>query len=283
MYILKINNYLMYLLADVGGTKTRIAVSKDLNEFSDPLVFKSGNINEFIKMTEEYTDLKQITHLVLGVTGTLNQNKSELIISPHLKSWEKLDLLTTFQKQTGIKNIYIENDTALVGLGESIFGAGKDYNLVSYVTISTGIGGVKIVNKKIEDTLYGFEPGHHIIDIKDGECVTWEEYASGSGILKRTGKEPIEIKDNDFWIDVHRKLSIGLYNISLLWPTECIIVGGGLINSKLINIDLLNDYFSTLYLARYKLKPQLLNASLIDYGGLWGGLALLRNKINLTN
>src|SRR3989339_806271 len=38
----------------------------------------------------------------------------------------------------------IENDAAVVGLGEARYGAGKSYEIVAYLTISTGVGGAKI-------------------------------------------------------------------------------------------------------------------------------------------
>ena len=59
---------------------------------------------------------------------------------------------------------YLANDSDLDGLGEATVGAGKGFNIVAYITVSTGIGGVRIVGGKIDVSTYGFEPGHQIID-----------------------------------------------------------------------------------------------------------------------
>jgi glucokinase len=55
------------------------------------------------------------------------------------------------------------------GLGEAVFGAGKGREIVVYMTISTGVGGARIVGGKIDASAMGFEPGHQIIDACGGK------------------------------------------------------------------------------------------------------------------
>ncbi len=57
-------------------------------------------------------------------------------------------------------DVILENDALLAGLGESFYGIGQRFNIFGYLTISTGIGGCKFVNKKADENVFGFEPGH---------------------------------------------------------------------------------------------------------------------------
>ena len=41
--------------------------------------------------------------------------------------------------------VYLVNDCSAAVIGEKIFGAGKQFNNIFYVTISTGLGGGAIV------------------------------------------------------------------------------------------------------------------------------------------
>ena len=51
---------------------------------------------------------------------------------------------------------YLDNDANVAGLAEALVGAGKGLNTVFYVTISTGIGGVLVVNGKTVSGMHGF-------------------------------------------------------------------------------------------------------------------------------
>src|SRR6185436_9338463 len=46
--------------------------------------------------------------------------------------------------------VYLENDAALCGLGEASVGAGQGSKIMVYLTISTGVGGARIVGGKID-------------------------------------------------------------------------------------------------------------------------------------
>ena len=100
----------------------------------------------------------------------------------------------------------IANDTAVVGLGEAHRGAGIGYNIVTYITVSTGVGGTRIVDGRIDRRIYGFEPGHQTIDIDNS---VWEGSASGQledlPALDRGVELPIEVLER-LGISKHRRL-----------------------------------------------------------------------------
>ena len=148
---------------------------------------------------------------------------------------------------------------------------------MTYITVSTGVGGTRIVDGKIDKKMYGFEPGRQFIDISAGEKGTLEDFISGSSIKATLNMEPYEINDESFWDGLAEKLSIGLYNIIWLWSPETIVLGGPMIVGN-PSIDIKRIEF---YLSKYDKKPKRLpkikKAKLKDFGGLYGALVLANN------
>lgn len=274
----------MFLLFDIGGTKTRMALAKDGRTFSQPEIFATpSRLQEALPVFKRLAQLK-IKTVVGGIAGLLDKNKTQLARGPHLKGWEGQPLKPELQKIFKAK-IYLENDTALVGLGEARYGAGQDYRIVAYLTISTGIGGVRIVDGKIDKNALGFEPGHSLIlDCRDcknfKDCqnfVELEDLISGSAIENGYGQKPEEIKDKRFWNKIAKILALGVYNTILYWSPEAVILGGSMMKSiPLAQVQLQLRQFN-------KILPQLptvKKAKLGDLGGLYGALAYLKTLSN---
>lgn len=178
----------MYLLFDIGATKTRLALSKDLKSFADPVIFDTeqdyekgiaGICNHVERMTRE-----EIKGIAGGISGTLDATRSKLTRSPNLSGWVNKPI--DERLETDFKcPVFIENDAAVVGLGEAVSGAGMGKSIVMYMTVSTGVGGARIVNGEIDEHALGFEPGTEIIDMQH----TLEELVSGRAVEERFGKK----------------------------------------------------------------------------------------------
>lgn len=265
-----------YLLFDIGGTSTKVARVDSTDTVTNPLKFPTpSTIEEFFAELPNHIDTSNITHIVAGITGTFNQERTTLLVSPHLPQWAGFNIQQKFADHFNAQVLF-RNDTELVGLGEAVYGSGKDTGLLVYITISTGFGGVKIEHAKIDDAYTGFEPGHQIIDIsEDGSYVTLESIVSGSGIAERTKNQPELENDPAFWDEVHTYVAIGLYNITLHWSPEKFVLGGGLITSEKIKVEQVQSYFDKIY-TRVPLKPEIIKSALGDFGGLYGALELLR-------
>lgn len=267
----------MFLLFDVGGTKTRVAVSKDgkniesFEIFSTPSDFEEG-ISLIEKTAKKLSRGEKIDDIVGGITGMFNKEKSKLIFAPNLSDWVEKPIK---EKLSDIfsASVSLENDAALAGLGEAVYGAGAGYEIAAYLTISTGVGGVRIVNKKIDQGVFGFEPGHQIVDAGGKDL---EFYVSGSGINKRFGKKSNEIDDENVWEDVIKYLTYGINNTVAYWSPEIIILGGGIMQNKHISIDKIKTRFKEV--SKLPL-PEIKLASLGDQNGIYGALALLSLSI----
>lgn len=265
----------MYLLFDIGGTRTRLAVSQDGKKLENITVFDTlQSFEEGIERIYEQMHIiskgKKFNAIAGGVAGPLNQDESRLINAPNLKNWVQKPLKEELQKRLKAP-VYLENDAALAGLGEATYGAGKDFGIVVYVTVSTGVGGARIVDEKIDRNVMGFEPGHQIIDL---EGTTLEAYISGEALKRKYGKSAENIDDPDIWDDVAKKLAIGLNNLSVIWSPDIIVLGGSVMEK--ISLDATKGYLKK-YLNIFPQSPKLELAALGDSGGLYGALSMIQN------
>jgi len=283
----------MYLLFDIGGSKMRLAASSDGETLGDtqivstPQNFEEG-INLFKKITEALTGSEKIKACVGGIRR-LDPTKSMLISDFRLPDWSQKPLKQKLEQITR-SSVYLENDAALVGLGEATSGAGRGYKIVAYLTISTGVGGVRIVDGKIDENKYGFEPGHQVIDMdwsKFPDLKSLEEegygqleaYISGSSLEKRFSKKPNEIMDEKVWQEIEKITANALKNITLLWSPDVIILGGGMLGSPGISIDDVKKNMTEILTILPNI-PEIKKAELGDIGGLHGALHFLTKIIS---
>ena len=278
----------MYLLFDIGGTKMRLAVSKDLQNIFEPKILATPQnyeegISLFKNAVQEISGGQKVEAIAGGIAGPFDEKKRSLVGSPNLKDWIGKPFKQELEKICAAP-VFIENDTAMVGLGEACFGAGRGYKIVAYLTLSTGMGGCRIVDGKIDEKTIGFEPGHQIIDAGKTLCPECDglylgQYISGRAIFKRTGKKPEEIDDPEFWRRIAFFLAYGLNNTIVHWSPEIVVLGGSLMNK--IEIGAVQEGLANI-LKIFPEIPILKKAELADTGGLWGAMVFLQQKLGLA-
>lgn len=278
----------MFILFDIGGTKTRVASTTDLRsilhveKFDTPLRYQDGLsvISEAIKRVSSG---EIITALAGGIRGPLNHEKTGIVSEKVLIDWVGRsvtgDLSTKFDAP-----VFLENDTAIVGLGEVVYGAGKGYDIVAYHTVSTGVGGARYIHGKLDEVSVGFEPGHQILDIDRtilGAHVapTLENMVSGNALEKRRGMKPYEISQDDHvWDELAKNLAYGLKNTIVYWSPDTIVLGGSMIvgNPRILLEDIIRHTEEAL--DGLVQCPRILDATLKDEGGLYGAMAICKEK-----
>jgi predicted NBD/HSP70 family sugar kinase len=164
----------------------------------------------------------------------------------------------------------------MVGLGEAVAGAGQRAGIVTYLTISTGVGGVRIVDGQIDRHTTSFEPGHQIIDLNQPEK-DLEDYVSGSAVRQSMEQNPQDIHDDAFWQGLAKILAIGLHNTILHWTPEVVVLGGSMMKEPGINLNEVEKHLLQ-SLSFLPVQPKLKLAQLGDLGGLYGALAFLKQK-----
>lgn len=275
-----------HIVFDIGGTKTRVALSTDgktLDEvasFYTPHEPKEGIIKIFETIKEIAHDT-EITTISGGIRGVLDEERRGIVHDDVLASWVDFDVVGELGKKYTVP-MYLENDAALAGLGEAHFGAGVGVDLVVYHTVSTGVGGVRITNGHIDAASAGFEPGHQVLDIDRtilGEDIvpTLENLVSGTAVEKRLGTKPYDIPQEDvIWDELAGYLAQGLRNTILYWSPEAIILGGSMIiGDPKIPIEAIRKA-TVEVLDSFVECPYITTASLGDEAGLYGALALIK-------
>jgi predicted NBD/HSP70 family sugar kinase len=280
-----------YVLFDIGGSKTRVAVSEDLQTIAASTQFDTQT--NFLKGVRKIADeakklvgTNSIRAVAGGIRGVLDDKKGSIVTDPggHLSSWADEPLVEQLKKELGAE-VYLENDAALAGIGEAVYGAGVGHEIVVYHTISTGVGGAKIEDGMLDDYSHGFEPGHQILDIDHtilGEDIdpTLENLISGTAVERRMGMKPEDIPQSDaIWDQLAMYLAHGLRNSILYWSPDVIVLGGSMIvgNPRIERDAIMNHTNEAL--GEVVEAPIILDATLGDKGGLYGAMSLLSQKM----
>lgn len=280
----------MFILFDIGGTNMRVTASKDGETFSEPKIvptpkdFDAG-MHLLGELGRELAGGEKITAVGGGIAGTLSRDRSVFLNGPHLQGWNGKLISKVLGSEFGAP-AFVENDTAIVGLGEATAGAGKGHSIVVYMTVSTGVGGVRIVDERIDGSAMGFEPGHQIIDAGGalhatsvgGRGLDLEGYISGTAISERYNKKPYEITDEKFWDEMARLLAYGLNNTIVHWSPDIVVIGGSMMNKIGIPVDRVRAHLKGI-LHIYPELPFVEHSALGDIGGLHGALHYVKQRL----
>jgi len=271
------------IVFDCGGTKTRVAISHDGRTLAEVVSFKT--LADPAKTMEKLAEcVKKLTseteyNIVGGIRGILNEERSGIESDNVLTQWCGFSVTDALSEHLGARDIILENDAALAGLGEAVFGAGQGVEIVAYHTVSTGVGGAKIENGKIDHASIGFEPGHQILDVDRtvlGEEVapTLENLISGTALENRMHVKPYEIDQTDVvWDELAGYLGQGLLNTIYYWSPDVIVLGGSMIiGDPRIQIQAIRKATVEAIAGRVPC-PYITTAQLGDEAGLFGCLA----------
>lgn len=277
----------MYIIFDIGGTTTRVAASEDLQtfvhvvKFNTQTTYKDG-IQALQKAITEVAADRQVTALAGGIRGSLNVDRNGIMDESILIDWVDRDITGDLSGMYAAP-AYLGNDSAMAALGEAVFGAGQNEHIVAYLTISTGVGGARCVNGKLDEAMVNFEPGHQVLDrnaLHADTCnATLEDLVSGTALEKRSGQKPYEISQSDpVWDDLAKILGIGLVNIIMFWSPSVIVLGGSMIvgDPRIRREDIIRH--TSHALKGFVPCPKIVDAELADEGGLYGAMVYLQQR-----
>jgi len=256
----------------------RLAISSDGKRIGKTKILQTPRdflqgMKLFSETAHELTGGRKIKIAVGGVAGVMDKERTKLVVG-NIK-WSNKPLKKEMEWRIGAP-VAIENDAALAGLGEAVYGAGKGYNIVVYATVSTGVGGAKIVGKRIVESAMGFEPGRQIIDYKRPNKVL-QDYVSGRALEKKYRKHPSEIRDPRVWEETTKLLAVGLHNSLLHWSPDVVVLGGSMM-LKRPGISLSRVRAHLKITLPFPQMPKIKQAALGDLGGLYGALSFVQDR-----
>ncbi len=139
---------------DIGATKTVVARYRNgemtpVDRFptSDDPASEVDTIVRAVKSNGSLNDGAPVA-IGIGCPGPLNPRTGTMLEPPNLKGWWGYPLVGKLEDALGLP-VRLENDANLGALGESVFGSGKGYRSMFYLTLSTGIGAGLIIDGKI--------------------------------------------------------------------------------------------------------------------------------------
>jgi predicted NBD/HSP70 family sugar kinase len=279
----------MYLLFDIGGTKTRIAVAKKKSQEISKMeiIPTSSNFEQAVEqialVSKKLSGENSTIEAAAGGLGLpLNKEKSAAIFNSSkeiFEDWVEKPFKQKLEEKLNC-SVFLENDASMGALGEATFGAGKGHEIVVFYTISTGVGGAKIADGEIDESSVGFEPGWQIVDLAGS---MWPEseiipvhlgIINGRNIKKIMGKPAREVGDDEFWKKVAKTLAVGLYNSMVIWSPDIFVVGGSV--AKKIPMEFVAEELRKIP-SPFKQSPAIKRAELGEKCGLFGALHFLNN------
>lgn len=242
-------NYILSILTDLKGNVVREIYQHITNtEYENVFSIIKKSINDLIESAPDSP--YGIIGIGIGVPGIVN-NQGEILIAPNLH-WENVQLKEQIEKTFNLP-VVIENEANAGAYGEKLFGAGKDFNNMIYVSAGIGIGVGIIIDGELYTGNNGYsgEMGHTIIMVDGKKCSCgsvgcWELYASEKALLEHVKEKHIINSEcltiemlieeaeagNDAIIEVFKEigkyLSVGINNIIKTFNPQQVIIGNRL-------------------------------------------------------
>lgn len=257
---------------DIGGTKIAVALGDLSGEKIAarrlPTRVEIGALAIIETVFQAITEMleenqAELVAVGIGCPSPLNVEKG-LVMSPsNLRDWDNFPIVKLFRERFKVP-VALDNDANAAALGEYVYGAGRGYKNIVYVTVSTGIGGGIILNGEILHGVSGDagEIGHTIVQpdgirCNCGSIGCLETICAGVHIARRacerltkgepslmnemagninqlTAKTVVEaVRRGDklaieIWDETCRFLAIGIANVISLLAPEAVIIGGGI-------------------------------------------------------
>lgn len=260
------------IVFDIGGSHVRVARADaalgDVQKIGTPTAPEAAlaALSLQIERAGYGEPIEAIGGAVAGVI-----REGTVLSSPNLPEWKGFALAEALRSRFSTR-VEISNDAELEGLGEALFGAGKGFPIVAYMTIGTGVGGARIVGGAVDSRSVGFEPGHQIVDVTQGATL---ESLVGGAALKRKHGIPPKTLPRAVWNELTPILAAGIWNAIVHWSPHVVVLAGSLLNDdngfRIADVARAVEKYRSVIPA----VPPIRSGVLGDKAGLSGALALI--------
>jgi glucokinase len=289
---------------DIGGTQLRGAEFSENHEMIDLIkvshetgLSAKANMDKLIDFI--LTRKSRCKGIGIGCPGPLDFSAGKVLNPPNLYGWNNFDIVNYVEEKTGLKTI-LNNDANVAGLAEALLGAGKGFQSVFYITISTGIGGAYIYHGELVNGAHSSaaevynlivceDPYHHaganpgsVNEMCGGQALfrqTWDAYNRCMNTkelyneLYLKQREPRAVKIIERCVDNMAK-AIG--NIACIVDPDIFIIGGSIALHSPGFLESLEERARL-----YMINPSYLRIKKAHFGddaGLIGAALLISNR-----
>ena len=284
---------------DFGRTHIRLAIVSEKGKIEKVNKEKTDKSNGKDSLLQQIISLYQRLEVEqyhplgigIGVAGPVNPQNGNVYVIPNLNITD-IPLKEYLQNQLQLP-VYVGNDANVAALAEASVGNGKGYDVVQYLTLSTGIGGGLIISNKIMTGHYGFgqEVGSMVIQrggrrpsvFKAFGCI--EGLASGQMLLQQAKeanlnlshagelfelaaqKNEIALKIKKEWLE---NMAAFIGSIVAYMEPDIFVLGGGLMQSHQYFLSELKEKVKDYVFDYLKDKVQIVLAKYDQDAGIIG-------------
>ncbi len=264
-----------YIGVDLGGTNIRAAVVQEDGGIvcmkktqSRPERGAEAVMETMTELIESLEGWRDCEGIGMGIPGPIDTAGGKIIVSTNLPKLIGFPIASYIQDHFQ-KPAYMDNDVKVAALGEAVLGAGRNMPIVYYVTISTGIGGALVIDRKVISGQNGHagEIGNICIDrarekynILNAGAV--ENEASGTAITRK-GKavfgDGIQNAGDVFDLarsgeeracriveDMAYDLAVMFSAIGHIVDPHVFVVGGGVMKAKDVFFDKMESHYRSM-------------------------------------
>ena len=192
------------LALDFGGTKLSTAVlpvtaltQESPTWLAHERIFspQQGNaqfdMETMIRLGRELLAGKRPLAVGVSFGGPVNYEEGLVLLSDHVPGWENTPLQTILEEAFAAP-VRVDNDANVAALGAWRFGAGRGYDSLFYVTVSTGVGGGWVLNGRSWRGHEGMagEIGHMVVAPTGPRC-----FCGKRGCVERLASGPYMAQD----------------------------------------------------------------------------------------
>ena len=305
---------------DLGGTSVKYALidNEGVFHFQGKLPSKAdisaeAVIGQLVTACKETMASAQqlgvtIEGIGIGTPGIVDEtNRIVLGGAARLLGWKEddhLNLADRIEAETHLP-VQMGNDANLMGLGETMYGAGQGARNVVFLTVGTGIGGAVVIDGKLFNGFAnrGTELGHVPLIANGEPCACGsigclEHYASTSALVRRFSKRAAEAGRSFSGEEINGELIVRLYKEGDKLATECldehcdflghgiagfinifspqrIVIGGGLSEAGDFYIQKVSERAHRYVMADCAVNTRIMAASLGNKAGSIGAASLV--------
>ncbi len=221
----------------------------------------------------------------IGFGGPVDFAAQRVVLSTHVGGWRDFDFCGFVEEAAGAPAV-MDNDANVGAVGEALFGAGRGFSPLFYMTLSTGIGGGIVENGSVwrgADS-YAGEIGHMTVRPDGPECLCGargclERLCCGLWLQRDYGRSAKELlSEPDFVSRYVVDLALGLKAAIMLLNPARIVIGGGIAKAGDALFVPLREELGRRITAWSRARVDVVPAALVDDSVLFGALALAQAR-----
>jgi len=229
------------LAIDIGGTKFSVAafdghqILRRESRSTDKVGGREWMLAQIESIAQAWHSNLHFDRCGIGFGGPVDFNSQRIALSTHVGGWRDFALPAYLEQRLGLP-VIMDNDANAGAIGEAVHGAGRGYDPLFYMTLSTGIGGGIWSQGNVwrgADS-YAGEIGHLTIRPDGPQCLCgafgcFERMCSGLWLERDNGKSAKDlIGDPEFVRRYVVDLALGLKACIMLLNPARIVIGGGI-------------------------------------------------------